>query len=303
MQMNKLLLLLVAVCAGVVGSSQMRSTGEPIRMAGEASGQKVESAANEVAKMRGNIAALRIEVSEKKIQLRAAWRHPEISAALLELLESDFARGNAAAWAELRQQLDIGWDSSPDYVLVSKRVLKDLQYARTYAAARPSEISCDILALTAGEKSAIQAALSQGRQAAWLSVERSEPGGDIVAQYTVQTPDAAVQLAVSNNFAAALTDAVGVERAGLLLPGAPGAWSELKSQLWPDETETMTVRQISTDAGTDLVCEIGKGTNVSTQPVRYASYPSFPFLTLFPGGWKTLAQKEGFELPANFQGQ
>ena len=36
-------------------------------------------------------------------------------------------------------------------------------------------------------------------------------------------------------------------------------------------------------------------------PVRYGRYPSGWFLTLFPEGWKALAEQEGFELPPNCQ--
>jgi hypothetical protein len=300
--MNKLLLIFVALCAGAIGFGQLRRAAEPILTAGDAREQERESAANEMAKTRESVAALRDEVSNKRKRLRAAGRHPEISPALLQLLETDFAKGDAAAWAELRQQLDIGWDSSPDYVLVSKRVLQQLQYKRLLSGVRPSDLSCDILALSPGEQSAIRSALEQARPAALLTVARTAPSGDIVAQYTAQPPDPVLLQNVSNNFAAGLVDAIGPERAALLLPGVPGAWSELKSELWTDETQTLTIRQIVTDGEPDLVWEMTKNGTVLTNSVRYGGIPgvSFPFFTLFPGGWQTLAQEEGFQLPPRF---
>jgi len=118
---------------------------------------------------------------------------------------------------------------------------------------------------------------------------------------TVQPPDPAVQVSVSNQFATSLIRAVGPERAELLLPGVPGAWSELKSHLWPTQTQTMTVRQIVSNGEPDLIYEMAEGGKVVfTEPVRYAHYPSSWFLTLFPGGWRTLAQREHFELPQSF---
>jgi hypothetical protein len=301
--MNRPLLVFFAICAGALGFSQLRRAAEPIRAAGEAKDQRLELAANDAAKTRESAAALKGEVSNKRNRLRAAGRHPEISPALLQLLETDFARGDAAAWAELRQQLDIGWDSSPDYVLVSKRVLKGLQYKRLLSAERPSDMACDILALSPVEQSGIRSALDQARQAVWqTAVVRSEPGGDIAAQYTVQPPDPVVQESVSNTFAAAVVGAVGPERADLLLPGVPGAWSELESGLWPQETQTMTIRQTVVDGVPDLVWECTRGDSVSTEPVRYGHLPSGWLGALFPGGWQALAQREGFELPPSFQG-
>ena len=299
--MNKLLLVFVALCAGAIGFSQLRRAAEPIRAAGDAKEQQWELAANEVAKTRESVAALKGEVSNKRNRLRAAGRHPEISPALLQLLETDFAKGDAAAWAELRRQLDIGWDSSPDYVLVSKRVLKGLKYQRLLSAVRPSDMACDILALSPGEQSGIRSALEQARQAVWqTAVVRTDPGGDIVAQYTVQPPDQDIQQSVSNNFAAGLMGAVGPERAEPLLPGVPGAWSELKSGLWPQETQTMTIRQTVVDGVPDLVWELTRGDGVSTEPVRYGHLPSGWLGALFPGGWQALAQREGFQLPPSF---
>jgi len=44
-----------------------------------------------------------------------------------------------------------------------------------------------------------------------------------------------------------------------------------------------------------------RGNDVSTSPVRYANYPSSWFLAMFPGGWQTLADREGFTLPPPFK--
>ena len=91
--------------------------------------------------------------------------------------------------------------------------------------------------------------------------------------------------------------AIGQERADLLIPGA---WSEIASSMAPSQAETMIIRQTEVDGQPDLACEITRGSQVSTSPVRFANYPSSWFLPLFPGGWKTLAQREGFQLPSSF---
>ena len=133
----------------------------------------------------------------------------------------------------------------------------------------------------------------------WLRIERTEPKGDIVAQYTVPAPDPVFDQSISNHFAAEVAAVVGPERADMLLPDA---WRELRSGLAPAKPETMTIRRAMVDGEPDLICEMKRGDILSdsTSPVRYAHYPSAWFLTLFPGGWKALAEREGFELTQRF---
>ena len=121
----------------------------------------------------------------KRIASAKRIRHRYISPELLLLLEGDSSKAHPAAWAELRQQLGIGWDSSPDYVLVSKRVLKGLEYQRLSLSAAPRTGHAGLLALSPDEQSALKSVLQHARDAAWLRLQRTEPSGDIVAQYTV----------------------------------------------------------------------------------------------------------------------
>ncbi len=296
--MNKILLILAAGCAGAAGFGAFHRAAEQTGTAATLREADWKAGRNRFVETQETVTVLRAEVLEKKNRLRQTLRHPEISPEMLLLLEGDTSNGHAAAWAELRQQLGIGWDSSAEYVLASKRVIKELDFPRLLSAARVTDTASEILALTPGEKSALRSVLEQVRQGQWLRVERREPGGDIVAQYTVPLPDPAFEQSMSNNFAAGIVAAVGSERAELL---ATGAWREFKAGLAPAEPETMTIRRAVVEGEPDLVCEMTRGSNVSTDPVRYAHYPSSWFLTVFPGGWKTLAQREGFDLPRRFQ--
>lgn len=295
--MNRLLLVLLAVGVGAIGFRALERAAERTRTATAVEEQTCKAGTNRLAQTQEMLAALRGDVLDKRNRLRQAMRRPNISPELLHLVEGDASRGQAAAWAELRQQLGIGWDSSPDYVLVSKRVLKGLEYQRLLSVSRPTDEACELLALSPDEQSALKSVLQHARDAAWLRLQRTEPSGDIVAQYTVPAPDPVFQQSLSNNFAAELASAVGPERADLLLPNA---WRELRSDLTPAETETMTIRQSVVDGEPDLVCEMKRGNTVSTEPVRYGHYPNGWLSTLFPRGWEGLAQQEGFELPARF---
>jgi len=248
--------------------------------------------------MQEKISAAHAEVIDKKNRLLQAGPHGDITPELLQLLES--AAGSLVAWTELREQLEIGWDSSPDYVLVNKRVLKRLDYKRLDSDVRASDTACNLLAISPDEQSALRTILYRVREGQWLRVERAEPAGDIVAQYTAWAPDPTFEQGQSNLFVTQLTALLGPERGGLLVPGA---WREFKYEVAPREAETLSIRRTSVDGVPDLIWEMHYGGRVATSPIRFANYPSRWFLKVFPGGWQTLADREGFELPEKFRQQ
>jgi hypothetical protein len=293
--MTRLVVICLSSCIGVVGFGILHRTAQQNRAAAATTRVESVSVTNELAEIQQRTEAVRLELMQKKHRLQQAIQHEDISPELLHLLES--GTGSPVAWTELRQQLGIGWDSSSDYVLVSKRVLKQLDYERLHSGERVTETACDLLALSPAEQSTIRSILDSVRQGQWLRVERAEPAGDILAQYTARAPDPAFEQVQSNLFVTQLTALLGPERAGLLVPDA---WREFKSELAPRKAETLTIRRTSVDGEPDLVWEMQYGDQVATSPVRYAHYPSGWFLKLFPRGWQTLADQEGFELPEKF---
>jgi hypothetical protein len=300
--MKKLLLLFSAICAGALGFGSLHRAAQQTRTATVIRSHEWAASTNRLVEMQQTATQLRREVRDKKERLRQASVHPAISQELLRLMESDELEGTPGAWSELRYQLSLGWEASPDFVLVNKRVLKHLDYPVFDSAERPSETASDLLAFSTSEQSALKSLLKRAREG-WLglTIERGEPTSDIVAQYTVRPPDPASDLSLSNNFASDITGAIGPERAGMLLERA---WRELRSELGPRAAETLTVRRTVVDGEPDLIWEMKRGDRVlGNDPVRYAHYPSSWFLTLFPGGWKTLAEREDFELPNTFQKQ
>lgn len=301
--MNKFLFASLAVVFGVVSFSALRRDTRSVRFATLKEVSQWRAETNALAANEAATGVLRAEVLNKKNRLKETGSHPEISAELLALLGGDTSKGHLAAWAELRRQLGVGWDASPDYVLVSKAALKDLQYDRLVYEERPSDITSDLLGLSSAERAAMASAIQRVREAAWGEVQRSEPSGDIVAQYTVRPPDPGAMQNTSNRFVADIAAAVGLERADLFLPEA---WRELSANMAPRETQTMTIRRSVTDGEPDLVCEISQGGKVSVSPVRYATIPMYPsgwFIKMFPGLWQDLAKRENFELPAKFHSQ
>jgi hypothetical protein len=299
MRMNKFLLASLAVLLAATGVSALRRDTRLIRSGTLKEEDQWQAGTNALADSEAAIETLRGEVRDKKNRLKESMSHPQMSPDLLRLLEGE-TRRNLAAWAELRRQLGIGWDASPDYVLVNKAALKDLQYEELRYQRRPSELTSDLLGLSPAEQSSLAAAIQRVREGPWGEVQRSEPSGDIVAQYTVQPPDPEAELSVSNHFVADIAAAVGQERADLFLPDA---WRELSANMAPRQTQTITIRRSVTDGEPDLVCEIREGGKVSVSPVRYATIPMYPagwFINMFPGLWQDMAKRENFELPAKF---
>jgi len=216
---------------------------------------------------------------------------------MLEILEGKRSSGHGRAWAELRQQLGIGWNSSLDYVLVNKRVIGEVWFNKLEKE-KVSDHAAKLLSFSTDEQAAVNAAVAAVRQGNWLNVTSAPPSGEIVAQYGIVLPDPAMVATLNDAFTSDVTAAIGSERADLFLKDG---WLELRASLAPVETETMEIRQITVNGQPDLVCEETDGVRTSTMPVRYAHYPRFPVLKMFPGtGWEGLAKEWNFNLPASF---
>lgn len=296
--MNKLLLIFVTVCAGSTGFTLLHRDEARAKATVAGFVKTLDSASNDLSSTQETVSALQAEVQAKQERLREARQYPNISPEMLAILEGKKGGGNSKGWAELRQQLGIGWDSSPDYVLVNKQVIKDVWYNKLLGDGKLSDDSVSLLGLSPEEQTAVKAALAQAREGQWLNVTSTSPGGDIVAQLTISPPDPSFEAGQSNAFSEAISLAIGPERAKLFLPDA---WREFSSSFAPREPETMTIRQTEINGQPDLVCEEMRGSNVSTMPVRYARYPAFPVLKLYPGGWQELAQAFNFSLPPSFK--
>lgn len=303
--MKKLLLIVLIVGLGIFVFGTLRRGVLQTQAATAAQAEELDALIRRFAEEQKTNAALHSELVAKKNHLRLAAHHPEITPELLKLIENDFAKGSPDAWAQLRELLGLGWNSSPDYVLVRKQTLKGLDFQTLYSATTPTDTAMDLLNLSSAERSSLVSALQRIRDG-WEgnSLQRTAPHDDVVAQYTLAPPDAAAEQSLSNSFTAALSAAVGQERADLM---QSEAWSNFRNALGPTESETLTVRQTVVNGEPDLAWQIQRGPGGSdggaSQPVRYANYPSSWFLSAFPGGWDTLAQRENFQLPPAFRKQ
>lgn len=298
--MNKLILLILAIGTGSGGYEVCNQAVRQSRVNIQAVARQCQAATNDLARAQVTLAALRTDVRSKQEQLRAAGRHANVSPEMMTILNVDNKPGQLKGWADLRQELSLGWDASPDYVLVSKRAIKEVWFNKLNLNGRLTSDSIQLLNLTSDEQAAMRAVLDQVRAGQWLNVKNTTPVGDsaIAAQLTIVPPDPEFQAAQSNAFTAGVSAAIGSDRAELFLKDA---WREYVNNLSPQQTEVMTLRWVQKDGQPDLVCEVSSGQNISTMPVRYAVYPAFPVLKLYPrGGWQEMAQSMNFQLPPSF---
>ena len=124
----------------------------------------------------------------------------------------------------LREEFGFNWQSSPDYIVVSKETVRDLQMvAITPRDGKLTDVAASVLALTTAERGQVEVARQrvQADFKEWTlaHVERSEPKDDVVAQYAFPY-DPAMAESISNNFVSGVIEAVGRERAELIRPSA-----------------------------------------------------------------------------------
>jgi hypothetical protein len=299
--MNKLLLAFLVLSAGAIGFGTLHRSAERTEIANASNSAAWRAATNNVAELNRDAVSLREQASDKTDRLKQASSGAIISPALRKLLAGETEGGNSAAWAELREQLGIGWNSSGDYVLVRKSVLKQFNLHPLDKA----DATRAVLAITPAEQTAIKAVVQTSKEAAWArlqrtELQRTEPAGDIVAQYTIPAADPSFEQAISNRFSVEITGILGAERAGVFLHQG---WNELRGQLALTAAEpiTMKIRRSVTDGEPKFSYQLTQGGSSKSEDMRYAHYPSLWFLALFPGGWEAIAQREGFELPKNFR--
>jgi hypothetical protein len=246
---------------------------------------------------------LQEEIKAGKERLSSSsWPEP-LSASLLEALQT----GRSNSWPgallpELLRRLGIAWDSSPDYVLVSKAALKAIPLNGAGSRGGLTPTVCDMLAITPDEQARLEA-LMQRSQAAYLgwaqtNVQRIEPTGDIVAKYVIPAnPGLAQRLVMEGGMG--VLGAVGGERTELCANFAYN-WA-LKYGSLGQSSVILTVQRLSVGGRQRLQAALETtGHGAGGLDLTPASFPEV-FRSVFPGGWRELAQRENFELPADFQ--
>jgi hypothetical protein len=126
-------------------------------------------------------------------------------------------------------------------------------------------------------------------------IERSEPKDDVVAQYTLSN-DPAMSMSISNNFAAGIFEAVGKERAELIMPSAEFLMNDTGIY-----GETLIVKRYLVGDEQRLEFQLRSPSGIDGPYSLPAHALPSAFLPIFPNGWADVAKREGFELPMEAQ--
>jgi hypothetical protein len=324
--MNKILLILTFLATGTGAFHVARQHASQLQQKVQAANVSWQIHTQQLAVAQGEQTELTERFRELKETLAQSQPVPEN--ALWAVIQTNRADRLSP---ELRQrvlaELGFDWRISSDFVVVSKQTVRDIQLLafrvtnKDYQDATLTDIAIAVLAITPEERGQVQAALERVKTDfkdwALAHVERHEPTDKVLVHYTLPR-DPAIFRSISNNFTSAVSDALGGERAELILPTAPD-WAKPKFRAPQYGTFDLMIRKRS-DAGKEgqWMADFPGG---RYSPVRWAkptgsdsedrplpinlvdengkSVP-FPgtFRPIFPNGWADVAKREGFELPA-----
>lgn len=230
---------------------------------------------------------------------------------------------SAAESEQLLAELGFNWNATRDYLIVSKKSLAGISFDGMKGM-KLTDVARAVLAITPAEQAAIETMTGQLNDArtAWVKehVQRTEPSGDVLAQYSLPV-DAAFSQTQLATFTNAIFSSLGEERAQWLQSHSYG-WmmdvglrngqdfskvpEELRATMPTAEYETqptiLTIDRPSNSGGEwQMYYNLKQAGNSMVTTV--SPWQPFPeaFKPLFPNGWADLAKAEGFELPKEFQ--
>ena len=208
----------------------------------------------------------------------------------------------------LLEELGFNWNSSEDFIVVSKETVRLMRYNQWQG--RLIDSVAALLALTPQERSQLKTAMErvQADLKDWAisHTERSEPRDDVLAQYTLKS---APPMSLTNNFTEVFS-AIGKERTELMMigswqdqyQGSLPAW--MKDAGMSDKPMTMILKRFTDGDKQVLKAQVFTSSGTRPQegdvaPWNEISKLNFPsaFRPLFPNGWADVAEREGFAIP------
>jgi hypothetical protein len=199
----------------------------------------------------------------------------------------------------LLEELGFNWESSEDFIVVSKETVRDIHMA-VIGDGKLTDIAATVRALTPDERGQVEAAMQRVqtdyRDWALAHVERSEPKDDVVAQYTMPG-DPAMLESLYINFTNGVLEALGRERAELI---TASAWSGVRGKP-SDKPTTMIIKRYLAGNEQRLKVQIQDQWPENSPKDLWQVYFPEVFLPIFPNSWDDVAKREGFELPEKSQ--
>jgi len=302
--MNKLVLALTLLAAGASAFHSARHYASQLQQQVEAANESWQTHTQQLAAAQSEQAALSERVRELKQTL--AQIQPAAENALWSALQTNRADRLPPELRErLLEELGLNWRSSPDFIVVSKQALRDINMVATRDN-KLTDVATAVLGLTPDERDRIDAAVQriQGDFKDWVltHVERAEPKDDVAAQYTLPK-DPTMSQSITNNFLNALSSAVGRERPEFVVTSSPIYNWMFNFGLHECDVRpaTMIVTRYLVGKEQRLKFRVDSSYrgNQSGDVRSDLDFWQFPatFRPLFPNGWADVAKREGFELP------
>lgn len=208
---------------------------------------------------------------------------------------------------QLRAELDCHWNTTGDFLIVSKKSLESIDF-RAVESGTLTDAARAALAMTAQEQSGLDALMQRLTQShqGWAKdhLQREIPTGDVVAKYSLPV-DVEFSQSLSNQFTGGIYTALGPER-GELFQGHSRNWMDAlgmssgPGSAYANSPTTMTIERYSPQSDQLRYTLQRANSQMQTSVTRWQPFPE-EFRAAFPGGWEELAQREGFELPKDFR--
>ena len=259
-------------------------------------------AAEESAKFEVELTALRSSVDERKSLRRQLSNRPQLDPKLEDwLLGGNYGRAPESVIPKLLSALELPWNDSTNYLLISKATLHQLEVAwNSRGTNMLGDWVCGLLSITPQERQQIDSACMQTRTefTSWAkaNLQREGPSGERIARYTIPASAEFAQR-LTNSFYSAVNRVIGDER-GQLLWSYEAHWFKMKLGSFGGVSNVLTIARRPETGQPDLWYSYRPQGHAG--PIAQEEMPN-TFRNLFPGGWSELAQLEGFELPKSSQ--
>ena len=298
--MNKLLLALIVLSAGAGGVHTARQSTARLQQEANVLRENWLAHSQTVAVVQSELAGVNQHIRELKQivrQSQSAAGNP-----LWSTLQTNRADHLPAELRErLRGELGFNWQFSPDYVVVSKAAVRDIEILPV-SRHKLTDVAATVLAMTPEERSQVEAAIERVRTDfrdwALANVQRTEPKDDVVAQYALPK-DPATSQNISNALVNAVLQTLGQDRTGMILGRLTYWMNETVGLLDCAKSEvTFKVLRSVTGYETTLNARVTTPNMPSSYRISDRSH-GFPRACriLFPNAWADVAEREGFELP------
>lgn len=223
---------------------------------------------------------------------------------------------------QLLAELGFSWTTTGEYLIVSKKSLAGISFDGMKGM-KLTAVARAVLAITPAEQAAIEAMTQQlsAARVAWAKehVQRTEPRGDVLAQYSLSV-DREFSQSQRTIFTNGIFSALGEQRGQWLQDHSIDWMTDVGLRTGPEFTEaaakllgsspppefetpptTLTVERYKSGDTWRMNFTLKQAGNSMTTSV--SPWQPFPeaFKPLFPNGWADLAKAEGFELPKEFE--